>query len=759
MKPAGNTSGSATTAQLRRVHTPTVIQMEAVECGAASLAIVLGYYKVYVPLEELRVACGVSRDGSKASNIVKAAKNYKLIARGLRKEPNDLKNLPLPMIVYWNFNHFLVVEGFGKDKVYLNDPASGPRTVTESEFSDSFTGVVLTFEKAEDFAPSGKPQALLPALRKRLVGLEPAIGYIVLTGLALLLTGFVIPVFSRVFIDDILLAHQNWIQALLVGMALTALLRAAWTWLQSYFLLRLETFLAISTSSKFFQHILNLPTEFFAQRYAGDISSRIAINDQVATLLSEQLATTLLNIVLVVFYVILMLQYDPLLTFIGVAIALSNIFALRLVSRRRVDANQKLLQERAKLIGTIFNGLQIIETLKATGTESDFFARWAGYQAKAVTAEQELGTLTQILAVVPTLLTAVNTAAILFIGGLRVMDGALTIGMLVAFQSLMASFIDPVNEIVALGGTLQEVQGNLNRLDDVFNYEQDRGIAQSAKVLAPKGAPAKLAGYLELRNVTFGYSRLDKPLIEDFSLWLKPGDRVALVGASGSGKSTIAKLVSGLWEPWSGDVLFDGVERKSVPRRVLTNSLAMVDQDIALFEGTIRENLTLWDHTIPDVDVVQAAKDGVIHNEIANREGGYEHLVEEGGRNFSGGQRQRLEIARALINNPSILVLDEATSALDPVTEKVIDDNLRRRGCTCLIIAHRLSTIRDCDEIIVLEKGKVVQRGTHDELYKVDGPYANLIRAEEKVVIVAAPSSGPIIPNEPTMPLRLPSGG
>src|SRR5579859_4974752 len=716
--------------QSARVRTPTVIQMEAVECGAAALAIVLAYNGLVIPLEELRVACGVSRDGSKASNVLKAARNYGMLGKGLRREPETLPDLPLPFIVFWNFNHFVVVEGFGKGKVYLNDPASGPRVVSGEEFDQSFTGVVLSVTPGPDFKRGGVKRNMIGSLRKRLVGSQAGIAYVVLTGFALLLIGLVIPIFTRVFVDDVLVRGRDWIVPLLLGMVLTALLRAAWTALQQRYLLRLETKLAISTSSQFFWHVLSLPMEFFLQRYAGDISSRVEINDRVAALLSGELATAVLNAVLIVFYAILMAIYDPLLTVIGIAIAVLNIVALRVVSRTRVDANQKLLQERAKLLGTTFNGLQIIETLKATGSETDFFARWAGYQAKALNAEQQLGASSQVLAAVPAFLSALNTAAILAVGGLRVMNGFMTIGMLVAFQSLMASFIDPVNQMVNLGSTLQEIAGDMNRLDDVLRYKADPRVEASQAEQPASLAKAKLSGYLELRNVTFGYSRLEAALIENFSLSLKPGDRVALVGGSGSGKSTIAKLVSGLYDAWEGDILFDDIPRGEIPRIILTNSLAMVDQDIFMFEGAIRENLTLWDPTVSEVDVVQAAKDASIHADIATRPGGYEYGVEEGGRNFSGGQRQRLEIARALVGNPTLLILDEATSALDPLTEKIIDDNLRARGCACLIVAHRLSTIRDCDEIIVLERGKVVQRRSEERRVGKEGPYSRLISTE-----------------------------
>ena len=711
--------------QIKRTKTPTVLQMEAVECGAASLAMVLGYYGKFVPLEELRIACGVSRDGSKASNLIKAARAYGLDAKGFKKEPDGLKKMQGPMIVHWNFNHFLVVEGFKNGKVYLNDPANGPRIVSEEEFDHSFTGVVLTFKEGESFEKSGSKTSIFTSLKKRLKGSEVAIAFTVLIGMGMVIPGLVIPVFTKIYIDDILLANRaNWLGPLLLGMGITALLRGIMTWLQQHYLLRLDTKVRVSTSSQFLWHILRLPAEFFTQRQSGDICSRLQSNDRVATLLSGQLATTAIDIAMIVFYFALMTYYNMTLALVGVAAAVINVIYLKYAATKRVDQNRKLLQDRGKLQGNAMSGLQVIETLKATGSEGDFFAKWAGSQTKVLNTEQKMGVSTQILSAIPVFLTALTNAVVLVLGGFYILNGQLTIGMLVAFQSLMTSFMTPVNNLVSLGSQLQELEGDMNRLDDVFKYQVDEhnnGFDEEFQ--------EKLSGNVEIKNLSFGYSRLEPALIENFNLTLKPGSRVALIGGSGCGKSTIAKLITGINKPWSGKILFDGIEKEKLSKRVIANSLSVVDQDICMFSGTIRDNLTLWDDDISDFEVVRAAKDACIHNDISARSSGYDHKLDEGGSNFSGGQRQRLEIARALVTNPTIMVLDEATSALDPLTEKTVDESIRRRGCTCIIVAHRLSTIRDCDEIIVLDKGKIIQRGTHDELINVEGHYANLISA------------------------------
>lgn len=718
-----------------RVKVPTVLQMEASECGAASLTMILRYYGKYVPLEQVRVECGVSRDGSKASNILKAARHYDLEAKGYRKEPSQLKEMQLPLIIHWNFSHFMVLEGIGKSKFYINDPASGRRSVTEEEFNQSFTGVTMSFKPTTEFRKEGKKSSIAATLLNRLSGLKAALLYVVLVGLAMVIPGLILPVFTRSFVDDVLLdGKTSWVMPLLLGMGITAVFRGILTLLQKHVLLKMEMKLAIANSSRFLWHILRLPPVFFYQRVVGDIASRMQSNDRVAKFLSGKLASALLNLVLIIFYFLLMLRYNIVLATVGAVIALINILYLKLVSYHRKDSNSLLLKDRGLLIATGMNGLQLIETLKASGSESDFFAKWSGYQAKALNSEQKLGVSSQYLGVLPVFLNGINNAVVLIMGAYFILRGSMTIGMLVAFQSLMESFMTPVKEIIGLGAELQEVEGEIERLDDVMknpiDFDNKETEISKAEELSDvqEEKDYKLEGFVDLKDITFGYSSLEPPLIENFSLKLKPGNRVALVGGSGSGKSTVAKLLAGIYQPWSGEILLDGRPRTEWQQYVITNSLCMVDQDIRIFRESIRDNISLWDETVGEEELIRAAKDACIHEDITTRSGGYDLRMEEEGKNFSGGQRQRIEIARALLRNPSILILDEATSALDPLMEKAVDENIRRRGCTCLIIAHRLSTIRDCDEIILLDKGKIVERGTHDELYAKNGVYTELIK-------------------------------
>jgi NHLM bacteriocin system ABC transporter peptidase/ATP-binding protein len=543
----------------RRARTPTVLQMEAVECGAAALAIVLGHHGLHLPIEQLRLACGVSRDGSKASNVVKAARAFGMTASGAKLEIEALRSQAFPVIVFWNFNHFVVVEGFARDGVWLNDPATGPRKSTFDEFDRAFTGVTLLIEPGPEFKKGGARRSTFGSLLPRLEGAKNVLLFVMLASLALVIPGLAIPVFTQVFVDSYLIGQlEGWVKPLLLGMAITALLRMGLTWLQQHFLLRLELRLALTGSATFFWHLLRLPVEFFNQRHATDISQRVGSNNRVAQLLSGDLATNAVGLVTAVFYVLIMLTYDWSLTLIGVFLTGLNMAALRLVTRKRIDGNIRLQQERGKLMAATTGAIQTIETIKANGAEADFFARWAGLKAKAGNTEQALERDSRMLSSVPVLLSALTTASILGLGGWRVMEGGMTVGMLVAFQSLMGSFARPINNLMGLVTRFQDAAGDLTRLDDVLRYPVDERFD---KPVAASGPGGKLEGFLEIQNLSFGYSRLDPPLIEAFDLKLAPGQRVALVGESGSGKSTIARIVMGLNKPWSGEVRIDGFPR------------------------------------------------------------------------------------------------------------------------------------------------------------------------------------------------------
>lgn len=723
------------------VKTPTVLQMEGVECGAAALSIILGHFGKFVPLEKLRISCGVSRDGLKATNILRAAREYGLDAKGYAKSIDKLKEIKMPAIIFWNFNHFLVLEGFTKDRVYLSDPAQGRYYVSHQEFDDAFTGVVMTFKPNDKFEKGNERKGLMPALASRVSSSKMSVVYIVLASLFLVIPGLVIPSFTQIFIDKYLVNQiSGFVMPLLLIMGGMLLLNGATVYIQQYYLLRMETKLALTTSSKFLWHVFHLPIAFFTQRSSGEVGSRVSLNDKVARLLSGELANAALNVIVVAFYAVLMFSYDVLLTTIGIVMAAINVFALQYVSRARKDGNRRLINENGKLLGTTTSGISMIETLKASGRENDFFMNWSGYLAKVINAQQELGWLTTKLNIIPPLLMSLNTTLILGVGAMRVMDGEMTLGMLVAFLYLMNNFMGPVNKLVSVGSMLQETEGDMGRIDDVLNYETSSEFKQEnnkdeedLSANDTNNTPIvaeKLMGHLEIKNLSFGYSKVMPALIENFSLKVKPGSRVALVGGSGSGKSTIARLVAGLYEPWEGDILFDGVSKRKIPRHIVNESVAVIDQDVLIFNGTIKENIAFWDERVSESQIIQSAHDAEIHETIAARANAYDSEVIERGANFSGGQRQRLEIARALTLNPSILIMDEGTSALDPKSEKLVMDNIKRRGCTCLIVAHRLSTIKDCDEIIVLKYGKIEERGTHEELISKEGLYADLISSK-----------------------------
>ena len=710
---------------------PVIMQMEALECGAACLCMVMAYYNKWVPLEQVRRDCGVSRDGSKAGNILKAARSYGFTAKGYRFEPETLRAKGrFPCIIHWDFNHFVVCDGFRGNKVYLNDPAKGDYAVTLEKFDESFTGICLMIEPGEEFVPGGEPKRVFDFAKKRLRGAGGALAFVVITSVISTLVGIVSAGFSRVFLDELLTQDQpGWFLPFLIGLIVIAFIEIAAGWIGAIYSLKLDGKMAVVGNSTYMWKVLRLPMEFFSQRMAGDVQQRKESNASIAGQIVNTLAPLFLNTVMMVFYLVVMIRYSWMLTLVGIASVVFQLFISRYISKKRVNITRVMMRDSGKLAAATVSGVEMIETIKASGSENGFFEKWSGYQASVNTQTVRFEKLNQYLGLIPSAIAGIMNTAVLILGVWLAMTGSFTPGMIFAFQGFLASFIAPAGQLISAGQTMQEMRTSMERIEDVMEYPVDPVFAESDKQ-KEDGDFDKLSGSVVMKNVSFGYSPLEPPLIEGFDLDLKQGQRVAFVGTSGCGKSTLSKLISGLYQPWSGEILFDGKPINEIDRSVFTGSVAVVDQDIILFEDTIANNIKMWDNSIEDFEMIMAARDAQIHEDVMQREGGYQYRLTEGGKDFSGGQRQRLEIARVLAQDPTIVILDEATSALDAKTEYEVVKSIKNRGITCIVIAHRLSTIRDCDEIVVLDHGKVVERGTHDELIALDGAYKQLVTSE-----------------------------
>ena len=707
---------------------PVIMQMEALECGAASLAMVLAYFGKWIPLEQVRADCGVSRDGSNAKNVLYAARSYGLIAKGYRYEPEDLKqNGKFPCIIHWNFNHFVVLNGFKKNKAVLNDPAKGTYSVSMEAFDRSFTGICLMFEPGDNFEPGGKPKSVFSFAKKRLKGAGIAITFVLLTTVIASLLNIISPAFSRVFLDRLLTGkNPEWFYPFIIALAGLSAVQLIVAWIRTVYSLQIDGKLSVVGTTTFMWKVLRMPMQFFSQRMAGDIASRQSSNATISKKIVNTIAPLALNTAMMVFYLVVMIRYSLLLTFVGLISIVVNIFMSRIISKKRINLTRVQMRDAGKLASSTVAGIEMIETIKASGAENGYFEKWSGYQASVNTQKVKYTRLNQYLGMIPMIVSSITNIAILMIGVWLTMNGEFTIGMIMAFQGFLSSFTAPVSSLVSAGQTMQEMRTEMERIEDVMEYPIDPEFENQTVA----DSYDKLSGKIEIKNVTFGYSSLAEPIIKDFNLSLKPGYRVALVGASGCGKSTISKLISGLYQPWSGEILFDGKPISKIDRSVFKCSLAVVDQDIILFEDTIANNIKMWDDSIEDYEMILAAHDARLHEDIMQRDGGYQYKITEGGKDFSGGQRQRMEIARVLAQDPTIIIMDEATSALDAKTEYDVVKAIKDRGITCIVVAHRLSTIRDCDEIIVLDRGNVVERGTHTELYEKNGLYTQLVSNE-----------------------------
>ena len=708
---------------------PVVMQLETLECGAASLAMVMAYYGKWVPLEQVRIDCGVSRDGSKAKNMALAAIHYGFEVEAFRMTPKGIREKGrFPCIIHWNMNHFVVLDGFKGKWACLNDPARGEVKVSLEEFDQSFSGTVIIPVPGAGFEPGGERKSTLDFARKRLVGAGAAVAFVMLTTAISYLFGIANSVTSRIFMDRLLTGiNGDWLYPFLSVMILLAAIQLAVAWAQAVYSLKINGKMAVIGHTAYMWKVLRLPMEFFSQRLAGDIQSRAVMNASIAGTLIHTFAPLLLNSVMMVFYLVLMLTQSPMLTVIGIVTLVLNAVMARIISNKRMNIARVQLRDAGKLEAATASGISMIETIKASGAENGFFQKWAGYQASVNAQTVKAAKTNQFIGMIPAFFSTLANYAVLIVGVWMTMEGKFTLGAVLMFQGFLGSFMSPAMMMVNAGQTIQEMRTQMERVEDVMEYPTDENVEEHNAETAEFN---KLEGNVELRNVTFGYSRLEEPLIKDFSLSLKTGQWVALVGASGCGKSTISKLISGLYQPWSGEILFDGKPRSAYPRETITSSLAVVDQDIILFEDTIANNIKMWDDSIQDFEMILAASDAQLHDDIMRLPGGYQHKLVSGGKNLSGGQRQRVEIARVLAQDPMILILDEATSALDAKTEYEVVNAIRDRGVTCIVIAHRLSTIRDCDEIIVLDHGKVAERGTHDELMAKGGMYADLVANE-----------------------------
>ena len=712
---------------------PVFMQLEIMECGAACLAMLLAYYGKWITLEESREQCGVSRDGQNALNIVKAARNYGLECTGYSMDISLFKEFEeFPCIVHWGFNHFVVVTGMKGDKVYINDPAIGQRTISYDEFDKNYTGIVITMRPSDNFVPEGKQRSVAQYVKKYLKGTKTIIALAIITAAITNIFGIINPIFSKIFMDRLLTGRNpEWLYPFIIILIVVNFVSLTASFIETISSIRINGKISVVGNSSFMWKALNLPMKFYSQRMVGDIQSRQNTAANISNTLINTFGPFVLNSIMMVFYLVVMLRQSVFLSFFGLASITINYFVSRIISNKRINITRAAARDTGKLYSTEIAGIEMIETIKASGSEVGYFEKWAGYQAHVNSATIKSMKIEQGLGLIPGIVSIITNNVVLICGIMLVINGEFTCGSVMAFQGLLSSFMSPATSLISTNQKLNEMRTNIERLEDVMEYPSDERALDEEYNPNDEHSYKKLSGKIELKDVTFGYSPLAKPLIENFSMTLTPGSKIALVGRSGCGKSTLAKLISGLYKPWSGQILFDGEPLDQISKSRLRSSLAVVDQDIILFNDSIRENIRMWDKSIEDFEVILAARDAEIYDDIISRPGGFDYVISENGNDLSGGQKQRIEIARTLALDPTIVILDEATSALDAITEGKVVKAINDRGVSCIVVAHRLSTVRDCDEIIVMDKGKIVDRGSHEELMARGGLYKEIVSSED----------------------------